>query len=135
MLSKIVFLKTKLTLNPQKFAFVVNLVKQESVDNLVEKLRVGPSISKEAVIDDSGFSSHPPIGILSNKILATVVKKSEDSDLVATASIMSLKCPLSTLRINLPIRSTYCNHIQCFDGTSFLQLQQQAPVRFYLVTP
>lgn len=55
MLSKIVFFRTRLTLHPQKFAFVVNLVKQESVDNLVEKLRVGPSISKEAVIDDSGF--------------------------------------------------------------------------------
>lgn len=54
------FVKAILTPPPQKFAFVVNLVKQESVDNLVEKLRVGPSISKEAVIDDSGFSRYPP---------------------------------------------------------------------------
>lgn len=95
-------------LTQKKFAFVVNLVKQESVDQLVEKLRVGPFIAKETVIAD-------------------MVKKNEDSDLVATASIMSLKCPLSTLRINLPVRSTFCSHIQCFDGTSFLQLQQQAP--------
>lgn len=127
------FFKTKLTPPPQKFAFVVNLVKQESVDNLVEKLRIGPSISKEAVIDDSGLPPNPPIDIPSNMTPMTVVKKSEDSDLVTTASIMSLKCPLSTLRINLPIRSTFCNHIQCFDGTSFLQLQQQAPVS--LLTP
>ncbi|RPB07617.1 hypothetical protein P167DRAFT_529856 [Morchella conica CCBAS932] len=95
-------------LTQKKFAFVVNLVQQESVDQLVEKLRVGAFIAKETVIAD-------------------MVKKNEDSDLVATASIMSLKCPLSTLRINLPVRSTFCNHIQCFDGTSFLQLQQQAP--------
>lgn len=40
---------------------------------------------------------------------------------------MSLKCPLSTLRIDLPVRSKFCTHIQCFDATSFLQLQQQAP--------
>lgn len=56
-----------------------------------------------------------------------MIKKSEDSDLVATSSVMSLKCPLSTLRIDVPVRSTFCTHIQCFDAASFLQLQQQAP--------
>lgn len=105
---------------------MVNLVKQESVDQLVEKLRVGASISKDTVIAESKFLLNSSIDIPT--LTQVVVKKNEDSDLVATASIMSLKCPLSTLRINLPIRSTFCNHIQCFDGTSFLQLQQQAPV-------
>lgn len=40
---------------------------------------------------------------------------------------MSLKCPLSTMRMTLPCRSTICNHNQCFDATSFLQVQEQAP--------
>ena len=40
---------------------------------------------------------------------------------------MSLKCPLSAMRMTLPCRSTLCNHIQCFDAESFLQLQEQAP--------
>ena len=40
---------------------------------------------------------------------------------------MSLKCPLSTLRIDIPCRSTICTHNQCFDALSFLQLQEQAP--------
>lgn len=40
---------------------------------------------------------------------------------------MSLKCPLSTIRINVPCRSTVCTHNQCFDALSFLQLQEQAP--------
>ncbi|PWW80348.1 hypothetical protein C7212DRAFT_171476 [Tuber magnatum] len=95
-------------LTQKKFAFVVNYVKTDSVEHLVEHLRSGASIAKETVIAD-------------------MVRKNEDSDLIATSSIMSLKCPLSTLRIDLPIRSTFCNHIQCFDATSFLQLQQQAP--------
>lgn len=46
---------------------------------------------------------------------------------MATSSILSLKCPLSTLRIEVPCRSTICSHNQCFDATSFLQLQEQAP--------
>jgi len=40
---------------------------------------------------------------------------------------MSLKCPLSTMRMHLPCRSTVCNHNQCFDASSFLQVQEQAP--------
>lgn len=40
---------------------------------------------------------------------------------------MSLKCPLSTLRIDIPCRSSICSHNQCFDASSFLQLQEQAP--------
>ncbi|CUS11220.1 unnamed protein product [Tuber aestivum] len=95
-------------LTQKKFAFVVNYVKTDSVEQLVERLRSGSSITKETVIAD-------------------MIRKNEDSDLVATSSNMSLKCPLSTLRIDLPIRSTFCNHMQCFDATSFLQLQQQAP--------
>jgi len=57
-----------------------------------------------------------------------VIKKNEDAELIATSTIMSLKCPISTLRIDLPVRSSYCAHAQCFDATSFLQLQLQAPV-------
>lgn len=53
--------------------------------------------------------------------------KADDPDIVATASVMSLKCPLSTLRMDVPTRSSHCNHNQCFDASSFLQLQEQAP--------
>ena len=40
---------------------------------------------------------------------------------------MSLKDPVSTLRINVPCKSSHCTHNQCFDAESFLQLQEQAP--------
>lgn len=40
---------------------------------------------------------------------------------------MSLKDPISTMRMSLPCRSTVCTHNQCFDGSYFLQLQEQAP--------
>lgn len=59
--------------------------------------------------------------------LDTVISRADDTDIVATSSILSLKCPLSTLRIEVPCRSTICSHNQCFDATSFLQLQEQAP--------
>ncbi|KAF8532982.1 PINIT domain-containing protein [Trichophaea hybrida] len=112
----------------KEFSFVVNLVKTETVDNLVRTLRNGGAIAKETVIADSIPATSPvsPPELMTN-FWHLVVKKNEDADLVATSAIMSLKCPLSTLRIDLPVRSLFCTHIQCFDATSFLQLQQQAP--------
>jgi E3 SUMO-protein ligase PIAS1 len=57
----------------------------------------------------------------------TVKTKAQDQDIVATSTVMSLKCPLSTLRIDVPCRSISCKHNQCFDAASYLQLQEQAP--------
>ena len=56
-----------------------------------------------------------------------MVSKAQDTDIQATSSILSLKCPISTLRIDVPCRSTICTHNQCYDAPSFLQLQEQAP--------
>lgn len=53
--------------------------------------------------------------------------KADDPDIVATSSVMSLKCPLSTMRMQLPCRGHQCHHSQCFDATSYLQTQEQAP--------
>ncbi|KAL8710487.1 MAG: hypothetical protein Q9220_004919 [cf. Caloplaca sp. 1 TL-2023] len=95
-------------LTHKKFFLVVNLVRRHSVEELVVKLKSGKTISKDQVIRE-------------------MVNKAQDSDVQATGSNMSLKCPLSTLRIDVPCRSTICTHNQCFDASSFLQLQEQAP--------
>lgn len=56
-----------------------------------------------------------------------VRSKASDPDIVATSTVMSLKCPLSYMRIQTPCRGSGCSHNQCFDATSYLQLQEQAP--------
>ncbi|OJD23242.1 hypothetical protein ACJ73_05402 [Blastomyces percursus] len=86
----------------------IYLVRKRSVEELVNRLRDRKTISAEQVIRE-------------------MKSKAEDADIVATSVVMSLKCPLSTLRIAVPCRSTICLHNQCFDATSFLQLQEQAP--------
>lgn len=47
--------------------------------------------------------------------------------MVATSQVLSLKCPLTYMRLNVPCRGMSCTHIQCFDTTSYLQLQEQGP--------
>lgn len=65
---------------------------------------------------------------LRNPVLtATVNEKAQDPDVVATSSVLSLKCPLSYMRLDVPCRGLRCAHIQCFDATSYLQLQEQGP--------
>jgi E3 SUMO-protein ligase PIAS1 len=56
-----------------------------------------------------------------------VNKKANDPDVIATSTVLSLQCPLSYTRLRTPCRSVLCNHIQCFDASSYLQLQEQGP--------
>ena len=90
------------------------------------RLKSGRTISRDRVIQESMSLRYTLLnsGILKS---STVISKAQDSDVQATSSKMSLKCPLSTMRIDVPCRSTVCTHNQCFDALSFLQLQEQAP--------
>lgn len=56
-----------------------------------------------------------------------VQKEAADPDIQVSSRIVSLKCPLSAMRIQTPCRGMGCKHNQCFDATSYLQLQEQAP--------
>jgi E3 SUMO-protein ligase PIAS1 len=101
------------------------VVRSIPVTDLVKKLENGKRITEKSVVDDSKF----PVGYFSITLLTrlSVLNKARDADIVTTASVLSLKCPLSTLRISLPVRSIACRHNQCFDATSYLQLQEQGP--------
>ncbi|KAF3388280.1 E3 SUMO-protein ligase pli1 [Talaromyces pinophilus] len=95
-------------LTQKKFYVVVNLVKRHPVEELVAALKARNRITRDQVLREMRSRAH-------------------DADIVATSTVMSLKCPLSTLRIEIPCRSISCTHNQCFDASSFLQLQEQAP--------
>lgn len=111
----------------QKYHLVVNLVRQHTVEELVARLKAGKIISKEQVLRESKLSLSHLMDWRLAHVSQLVVSKAQDSDIQATSSIMSLKCPVSTLRIDVPCRSTVCLHNQCYDAPSFLQLQEQAP--------
>ncbi|KAL1888024.1 E3 SUMO-protein ligase pli1 [Sporothrix stenoceras] len=65
--------------------------------------------------------------ITKDSVVREVTKQAQDPDIVATSLVLSLKCPLTYMRLSLPVRATTCKHIQCFDATSYLQLQEQGP--------
>lgn len=60
-------------------------------------------------------------------VVQELKKNASDPDIVATSQNISLKCPLSYMRLKDPARGLKCKHVQCFDITSYLQLQEQGP--------
>lgn len=94
-------------LTNKKFYLGLYVCKTHSIDELVTKVK-GKKISKASVIRD-------------------ISKKANDPDVVATSQNLSLLCPLSYTRLKVPCRGMACNHIQCFDANSFMQLQEQGP--------
>ncbi|KAL4871963.1 hypothetical protein BDV12DRAFT_205454 [Aspergillus spectabilis] len=95
-------------LTQKRFFVLANLVECTPIEELVDRLKRRKTITKEQVLQE-------------------MKSKADDADIVATSTVMSLKCPLSTRRIEVPCRSVLCTHNQCFDASSFLQLQEQAP--------
>ncbi|KAF2756079.1 hypothetical protein EJ05DRAFT_502543 [Pseudovirgaria hyperparasitica] len=92
----------------QKWVFEAHLVRKHTAESLAKRIEQKGVFTKE-------------------KVLRDMQRKAEDPDIIATSSVMSLKDPVSASRITLPCRSNVCSHNGCFDATSFLQLQEQAP--------
>ncbi|KAF2463751.1 uncharacterized protein BDR25DRAFT_244893 [Lindgomyces ingoldianus] len=92
----------------EKYNIYLYMVKKHTVEDLAQRITLRNVITKQTVINE-------------------MLKKANDADIVVSSTNMSLKDPISTLRITIPCRSNLCNHNQCFDAASFLQLQEQAP--------
>ncbi|OCF32849.1 hypothetical protein I316_05485 [Kwoniella heveanensis BCC8398] len=54
-------------------------------------------------------------------------RQEEDDDIIVGTSVMSLKDPLSYMRITRPVRSSKCTHMQCFDATWWVESNTQHP--------
>lgn len=95
----------------EKFILYPHIVQEFLPSSIVESINSRPHISavytKQKIKHDS--------------------EAADDDDLqVATASL-SLRCPITYARIHYPFTSVECDHIQCFDGLSFLTMQQRVP--------
>jgi len=95
-------------LTHKKFHAVALLIKKRSIDELTERIKSSRVIPKSSVLQEMKL-------------------KAREEEVVATSTVMSLKDPVSYIRIKLPCRSHVCSHNQCFDASSFLQLQEQGP--------
>ena len=50
-----------------------------------------------------------------------------DSDIQEISLKVSMKCPLSQGKMNVPVRGKLCKHLQCFDLGTYLQMNKNHP--------
>jgi len=104
---EMVYVNSQQPIQPKRYYLIIMLVEVASVDQLVERLMQNKYRTQEEIMDQ----------------LSKVA--SQDDDIVAGPQRMSLKCPLSFMRVNSPCRSILCVHPQCFDATSWFSMMEQ----------
>lgn len=87
------------------YLYIVELIPME---NVLQAVINAPKINKQHAI----------------KML---IEESGANDIVVANTQISLSDPFARTRIQYPIRSIFCEHIQCFDARMFLANQFQAP--------
>jgi len=92
--------------SPKKYYLVAMLVEATGIPELVADVKTRYKSSEE---------------IHQQMLQATT----DDDDIVAGPQKMSLKCPLSFVRIETPTRSSKCVHSQCFDAMSWFSVMEQ----------
>lgn len=50
-----------------------------------------------------------------------------DSEIATTSLRVSLACPLGKMRMSTPCRASTCMHLQCFDASLYLQMNERKP--------
>ncbi|XP_043350617.1 E3 SUMO-protein ligase PIAS1 isoform X2 [Dermochelys coriacea] len=97
--------------NAENYSMAVYLVKQLSSTLLLQRLRAkgirNPDHSK---------------ALIKEKLTAD-----PDSEIATTSLRVSLLCPLGKMRLTIPCRALTCSHLQCFDATLYIQMNEKKP--------
>ncbi|XP_043933824.1 E3 SUMO-protein ligase PIAS1 isoform X2 [Protopterus annectens] len=95
----------------RNYALAVYLVKQLSSAVLLQRLRArgirNPDHSR---------------ALIKEKLTAD-----PDSEVATTSLRVSLLCPLGKMRLSVPCRAITCTHLQCFDATLYIQMNEKKP--------
>ncbi|XP_043532989.1 E3 SUMO-protein ligase PIAS1, partial [Chiloscyllium plagiosum] len=95
----------------RSYSMAVYLVKQLSSAMLLQRLRAkgirNPDHSR---------------ALIKEKLTAD-----PDSEIATTSLRVSLLCPLGKMRLTIPCRAVTCSHLQCFDATLYIQMNEKKP--------
>ncbi|CAI6364397.1 unnamed protein product [Macrosiphum euphorbiae] len=94
----------------KNYVFAMYLVKRLTSETLLQRLQ-----------DKGGRSSEETKNYIIKK-LADV-----DPDLATTSYRFSLVCPLGKMRMKIPAKSIHCDHLQCFDASTFILMNEKKP--------
>lgn len=90
------------------YLYIVEVI---TIQEILEKVKSHPRIVKPATL----------------QYIKKTLTEEEDEELMTTSTIMTLQCPISYSRMEYPVKSIYCHHLQCFDALWFIESQKQVP--------
>ncbi|XP_047738926.1 E3 SUMO-protein ligase PIAS2-like [Hyalella azteca] len=93
------------------YVISVYLVQKLSSDDLLHRLK-----SKGVRIAD-----------FTRSLIKQKLNEDGDCEIATTSLRCSLMCPLGKMRMLLPCRANTCNHLQCFDASLYLQMNERKP--------
>jgi len=102
----------KWTPDHNNYALTMSLVVPYTVDTLIGHLR-----------EKEGRSSEET----KNFIVKMIADGDPDLILGQPDYCCSLLCPLSRKRMEIPVKSIGCDHLQCFDAKTFLSMNEKTP--------
>lgn len=85
----------------------VYIIQGGKIEPLIQRVKHSPHISAETTLK--------------------MIKDDDMDEVSASKETLSILCPCSYVRMETPVRSIRCNHIQCFDLDSYIYLQSKAP--------
>ncbi|XP_014218502.1 E3 SUMO-protein ligase PIAS2 isoform X2 [Copidosoma floridanum] len=95
----------------RRYAIAVYLVKKLTSSELLMRL-------KNRGCKHSDYTR----GLIKEKL-----NEDADSEIATTSLRVSLACPLGKMRMSTPCRASTCSHLQCFDASLFLQMNERKP--------
>ncbi|KAE9052100.1 hypothetical protein PR001_g816 [Phytophthora rubi] len=99
------------TENPSVFGFMVQIVEVRDINDLVKEVK---EASKNLTYESA-----------KQEVIKSFGSEDED-DVVATVTMLSVRCPLGLCVISLPARGLHCKHLQCFDLKTFMLFSKKA---------
>lgn len=112
--------------------FVIScyLVRKLTSDCLLQRMKSKGSKAAEFTRGLSRFYSNFVISIFLTFVSVSVKEKlneDADSEIATTMLRVSLICPLGKMRMSTPCRASTCMHLQCFDASLYLQMNERKP--------
>ncbi|XP_066917300.1 E3 SUMO-protein ligase PIAS2-like isoform X2 [Clytia hemisphaerica] len=95
----------------QRWTATVHLVKVVQPETLIQQLKAK--------------TERPPAHTLA--FIKEKLKQDPDSEIALTSLKVSLCCPIGRTRMTMPCRATNCKHLQCFDGSLYIQMNERKP--------
>lgn len=107
--------------------FTINIVYSDASEMYLLYLYIVEARTPEEIVTHICQEREHILALSTKEEIIREYKQNEDDDIVMATSTLTLRCPLTYARMSTPVRSIECDHIQCFDGLSFLTMQERIP--------